>query len=589
MTESLAATRIDPITLAVVAGTLGSTVRQMTVTMERTAHSPIFKLAHDYSNAVFDWERRMVVQGADLPIHLGSLNFATKSVAAYFGDDVHEGDVFYHNDPASGGSHYQDMCMFKPVFIDSEAMFWVSNKAHMDDTGGAVGGGYNPLAEETYAEGLRIPPLRIHDRGVPRRDVIDLICGNVRTSTAQRADMAAQLAVLNVAERNLIQLVERYGKETIKAAVNRILDIGEENMRAAIAAMPDGRYEGNAKIEDNGRTGELEISCRIEIAGDELHVTLSGPPQVPSYVNSYWANSLSSVYYGILIYAGVPRPYNEGIYRPIEVDLGPPGTLTNASHPAPCSASTTTIGDNVTDAVATAMSKAVPERANAGWCHCGGTNQIGTDPRTNDFYTFNMIIGTSGGAGASWGLDGWHCLNARNVAGACLTGDVELLETDYPVHIHRYELRTDSAGAGRWRGGLGSVFEEEPVGHGGHLVLWGEGYKHPAVGLLGAYSKLLDRKVTKKYLVEDGESRELPWHELIPIAAGQRYIASPGGGGGIGDPFEREVEAVLLDVRNEFVSVEAAREEYGVVVDPQTLELDVDATERLRARKREER
>lgn len=575
--------RVDPISLAVISGVLSSTVRQMTVTMERTAHSPIFKLAHDYSNAVFDWERRMVVQGADLPIHLGSLGFATKEVAAYFGDDVRPGDVYYHNDPASGGSHYQDMCMFKPVFLGDEPIFWVSNKAHMDDTGGAVGGGYNPLAEESYAEGLRIPPLRIHDGGVPRRDVIDLICSNVRTPSLQRNDMAAQLAVLSVAEQNLLALLARYGKEQVKAAVDQILDIGELNMRTAIAAMPDGVYEGEAPVEDNGRSGALTIRARVEIAGDELTVSVSSPPQVPSYINSYWANTLSAVYYGVLIYAGVPRPYNEGIYRPVHVDLGPPGTLTNATHPAPCSAATTTVGDNITDAVVDAMSKAAPERANAGWCHCGGTNQIGTDPRTGDFYTFNMIIGTSGGAGASWGLDGWHCLNARCVAGACLTGDVELLESDHPIHIHRYELRTDSAGAGRWRGGLGSVFEQSPEDHDAALVLWGEGNVHAAPGLLGARSRLHEHKVTKKYLAANGGLRELPWHQVIPIAAGQRFLACPGGGGGIGEPFERDLEAVLLDVRNGFVSLEAAREEYGVVLDPETLTLDEAATLALRS------
>jgi N-methylhydantoinase B len=572
---------VDPVTLAVISGALTSTVRQMTVTMERTAISPIFKLVHDYSNAVFDGDRRLIVQGADLPIHLWSLALATKSVADRFGDDVHEGDVFFHNDPASGGSHYQDMCMFKPIFHEGEIVFWVANKAHMDDTGGSVGGGYNPLAEESYAEGLRIPPLRLHDRGVAREDVYDLICGNVRTSVAQRADMAAQLAVLNVAQRNLLAIVRRHGRATTRAAIDRILDTGEANMRAAIAAMPDGAYSGFARVEDNGRSGALEIQCRIEVSGDELSVEISSPPQVPSYINSYWANTLSAVYYGILMHARPPQPYNEGLYRPIHAELGPPGTLTNATHPAPCSAATTTVGDNITDAVASAMSKVVPDRANAGWCHCGGTNQVGTDPRTGAFYNFNMIIGTSGGAGATAGLDGWPCLNARNVAGACLTGDIELLETDYPIQIHRYELRTDSAGAGRWRGGLGSIFEVSPVDHDADLVPWGEGRDFPATGLLGAPTD--PAKTTKKYIVEDGEQREVPWHVLTPIRAEQHYIACPAGGGGIGDPFERDVDAVVTDVRNGVVSIEAARAEYGVVVDERTWTADLDRTRRLRA------
>jgi N-methylhydantoinase B len=555
----------------------------MTLTMERTARSPIFKLAHDYSNAVFDWVPRMAVQGADLPIHLGSLMHATKSVAAYFADDVQAGDVFYHNDPASGGSHYQDMCMFKPVFHEGEIVFWAANKAHMDDTGGDVAGGYNPQSEEIYAEGLRITPLRIYDRGVARRDVIDLIVKNVRTEAQQRNDMGAQLAALQIAERNLLGLVTRYGADTVRAAVDRILDIGEQNMRRAIAAMPDGVYDGSSPVEDDGRSGELEVRCRVEIAGDEMKVAISSPPQVRSYINSYWANTLSSIYYGVLTYAGIPLPYNEGLYRPIDADVGAPGTLTNALFPAPCSASTTTIGDNITDAVRDALSHAAPRKAVAGWAHCAGTNQIGVDPRTGDFYTFNMIVGTGGGGGATYGLDGWHCLNTTAGGGGILTGDIELLEHEYPVTIHRYELRTDSAGAGHWRGGLGPVFEEEPDNHDADLVLWGEGFKYPAPGILGARSGLAESKVARKFLLRGGETVDLPWHGVVPIRVGEVLRTCPPGGGGVGDPFERDPEAVADDVRNEFVSVDAARDEYGVVIDPDTGEIDVAATNALRS------
>jgi N-methylhydantoinase B len=579
-------TKVDSITLAVISGVLTSTVRQMTLTMERTARSPIFKLAHDYSNAVFDWVPRMTVQGADLPIHLGSLMHATKTVASYFGDDVHPGDVFYHNDPASGGSHYQDMCMFKPVFYDDEIVFWAANKAHMDDTGGDVAGGYNPLAEEIYSEGLRITPLRIHDRGVPRRDVIDLIVMNVRTQAQQRNDMGAQLAALQIAERNLLALVNRYGRETVRAAVDRILDIGEQNMRRAIAAMPDGVYEGSSPVEDDGRSGEMEIRCRLEIADDEMYVSISSPPQARSYINSYWANTLSSIYYGILTYAAIPLPYNEGLYRPIHADVGEAGSLTNATFPGPCSASTTTAGDNVTDAVRNALSQAAPERSVAAWAHCAGTNQVGTDPRTGDFYTFNMIIGTGGGGGATFGLDGWHCLNTTAGGGGILTGDVELLEHEYPVTIWRYELRTDSAGAGRWRGGLAPVFAEAPDHHNASLVLWGEGFKYPAPGVLGAPSQFSESKVARKYLIADSKVTELPWHGVVPIASGQALRTCPPGGGGVGDPLDRDVEAVADDVRNEFVSAEAARSEYGVIIDARTLEVDATATKQLRGKLR---
>lgn len=472
--------------------------------------------------------------------------------------------------------------MFKPVFVDDELVFWASNKAHMDDTGGSVAGGYNPLAEDMYAEGLRMPPLRIHERGIPNRDVIDLIVGSVRTGTQQRNDMGAQFVALSIAERNLVALVSRYGRGTVDAAVERILDIGEQNMREAISSMTDGVYEGSSPVEDDGRSGELTIESRIEIEGERMRVAISSPPQVRSYINSYWANTLSSVYYGVLMYAAIPVPYNEGLYRPIEVDLGPAGTLTNASYPAACGAATTTAGDNIADAVRVALCKTSPERAVAGWSHCAGTNQVGVDPRTGEHYTFNMIIGTGGGGGATWGLDGWHCVNTAAGAGGILAGDVELLEHEFPVQIHRYELRADSAGAGRWRGGLGPVFELEVLDHDADLVLWGVGTKYPPVGLLGAASSGGEVKLARRYLIADGRETELPPHGIVPISAGQRLRTCPAGGGGVGSALERELESVVADVANGLVSVDAAREEYGVVVDPDTLTLDTDRTQALR-------
>ena len=572
----------DGVTLAVISGALTSSVRQMTLTMERTARSPIFKLARDYSNGIFDRQPRMAVQGEDLPIHLGSLIFATKAVVDYFAKDVSPGDVFYHNDPMTGGSHLQDQCMFKPVFFEDEIVFWIANKAHMDDTGGAVPGGYDPLAEEIYAEGLRIPPLRLYDGGVPRRDVFDLIVNNVRTREQQRNDMGAQLAALSIGERNMLALLERYGTRTVQSAIDRLLDIGETNMRRAIAAMPDGVYDGSAPVEDDGRSGEMTIDCSVEIAGDEMRVVLGSPPQARSYINSYWANTVSSIYYAVLSYAQLPPPYNEGLYRPIQFDLGPKGTLVNADTPAPCSAATGTVGDNITDAVRDALGRAVPEQALAGWGHAAGTNQIANDPRSGDFYNFNMIMGTSGGAGASPGLDGWHCLGLTACAGGMLVGDVELLEHEFPVQIHRYELREDSAGAGKWRGGLGPVFEEEPLGHDASLVLWGEGSKYPAAGVAGARSKFIERKVCRKYLIDDGKRTQLPPHGVVPIKAGQRLETHPPGGGGVGDPFERDEGAVQDDVRNGFVSVEAARDEYGVVIEPGGFRVAEPATAELR-------
>ncbi len=574
---------LDPVTLSVILGKLESINRQMTATMERTARSPVFKLAHDYSNGIFNAHGDLVVQGNDLPIHLGSLASATRTVIHRFGDTARPGDVYYHNDPVSGGSHLQDMCVFTPVFVEGELAFWAANKAHMDDTGGVAPGGYNPFAEDMYAEGIRIGPLRIHEAGEPREDLIEMLVGNVRNSGQHRGDMSGQLAALSIAERGLVALAGRYGTATVLAATDRLMDIGEARMRAAIGEMANGVYEGSAVIEATNRTPELEIVCQAEVRDDSLRIRLSAPEQVAMYMNSYWGNTISAIYFGVLILSGVKEPINSGTYRPLEVELGEPGSVTNASYPAPCGLCTTTPGDNITDAVVAALTPAIPRRTNAGWCHAGGTSQNGIDPRTGEFYNFNQVIGAGGGAGAVVGIDGWHCGVTRAAGGGIMSGDVELLEAEFPIHIHRWELRRDSGGPGRWRGGLGADFEVEPVDHDATFVLWGEGEKHPAIPVLGASSKDPELRLSRRFRIDtDGNRVPLDWHASYKVVPGERYLAAAGGGGGVGHPFERDAEQVAADVRNGLVSAARARADYGVEVGADG-KADHDATGRLRA------
>src|SRR3984893_15327145 len=252
----------DPITLAAVAGTFDSCIREMTITMRRVAMSPVLAIGNDFSNAIFDGQARMLLQGQDQPVHLGAMILACKEVARYFGDDLHPGDVIYHNDPRTGGSHLQDMTLYKPVFFGHALLFWTVNRSPMNETGGPPAGGYNPLAEEIWAEGLRIPPVKVYDRHVPRRDVIDLLLTNFRTRRQFRGDFGAQVAACTLAERRLRGLVERYGVEVVKVCMEALLDRAERLMREEISEMPDGRYEGRAVIEDDGHgSGDFEVTA----------------------------------------------------------------------------------------------------------------------------------------------------------------------------------------------------------------------------------------------------------------------------------------------------------------------------------------
>ena len=238
---------VDPITLAVVRGALETAQREMTLTLEKTGRSSVFNLAHDYSNALFDHHPEMILQGQDIPIHLGSLIPAMKAVADFFGDDLHEGDIIYHNDPVYQGSHILDCCMYKPVFHEGELVFWAVCKGHLTDIGGPVPAGYNPDARDLYAEGLRIPPVKLWDRGVRRDDVINLLLCNMRARRDQEGDLNAQYGACRVGERHLRALLAKYGLATVQAAIAELKDMADRHMRSLIASIPDGTYHGRAR------------------------------------------------------------------------------------------------------------------------------------------------------------------------------------------------------------------------------------------------------------------------------------------------------------------------------------------------------
>ena len=560
---------IDPITLAVIQGVLESTQREMTLTIEKTSRSSVFNIARDYSNALFSGDGEMVLQGQDIPIHLGSLMPALRSVADYFAGDIHPGDVFYHNDPAWSGSHIVDCCMYKPVFYHDELVFWTVSKGHVTDIGGPVPAGYNPDAKEIYAEGLRIPPLKIWDRGTERRDVVNFILTNVRSRRLQAGDMRAQLAAVTIGERNLIGLLDKYGKDTVMASMAQLLDLAEAQMRAFIADIPDGRYRGSSVLEDAGHgCGDIEIAADVAVEGDRMDVTLSSPPQIPYFINSYAANSLSGVYLGLMMFAQLPPPYNAGLYRPLSVDVGPPGTLTNAREPAPHCNCTTTPSESITDAVRMALEQALPERAVASWGHSNGLNIAGKDYRSGEDYVSMILATIISGGGALHKTDGWPAVGPQCCFGALTSGDVEILEYQYPIIIHRYGLMTDSGGAGKLRGGSGTHWEVEPLRDPMTVVMFGEGRRYPAQGALGAVSALQEPKVGRAlYYKKDASVEEIKTNRIVEIEPGERFVNQNPGGGGVGDPRDRDRDKVLEDVKNGFVSVRAAWEEYGVRVE----------------------
>lgn len=560
---------VDPITLAVIRGALETTQREMSLTLEKTARSSVFNVAHDYSNALFNHRGEMIIQGQDIPIHLGGLMPAMKAVIEYLGDDIEEGDVIYHNDPVMMGSHILDCCMYKPVFYGGKLMFWSVCKGHVTDIGGPVPAGYNPEAKEIYAEGLRIPPVKIYAGGKERRDVINFLLANVRSKRDWEGDLRAQLGTVQIGERNMIALCDKYGVDQVTDCLDELMDMADQSMRSLIRSVPDGTYEAEAVLEDAGHgLGELTISAKVTIQDDRCHIAIESPPQVPYFINSYAGNSYSGVYLGLMMFAKVAPPYNEGLYRCVSVDLGPKGTLCNAQEPAPHVNCTTTPMETLCDAVRLALEKASPERAVGTWGHSSGVNIAGFDHRNQEEYVTMVLASLISGAGATGQQDGWNSVGPECCFGALTSGDIEILEYSYPIQIHRYGLVPDSGGAGRFRGGCATQWEVEPLDHDMTVISFGEGRKYPAGGANGAVSRCESLKLGRIELKEGEQVAEvMRKNAILTISPGQRVATINPGGGGWGDPLQRPLDMVLNDVRNGYVSPEAALQEYGVCVD----------------------
>ncbi len=575
-------TKVDPITLSVVRGVLETTQREMTLALEKTARSSVFNLAHDYSTALFNATPEMILQGQDIPIHLGSLIPAMKAVAEYFGDDIHEGDLILHNDPAYGGSHAIDVCMYKPVFYHGKLMYWTVCKGHLTDIGGPVPAGYNPNAKEIFAECLRIPPVKIWDKGKPRHDVLNMILTNMRARRDQEGDFNALIGACQVGERNLLATLDKYGEAMVTACIDELLDMADRQMRSLIRTVPNGVYEGVAILEDAGHGfGDFEIKAMVTIDGDSCHIKIDSPPQIPYFINSYEGNSHSGVYLGLMMFAQLPPPYNEGLYRCVSVDFGPKGTLCNAVEPAPHMNCTTTPMETLTDAVRLAFEKAAPSKVAASWGHANGLNMAGWDTRHNEEYVTMVLATIISGAGATPQQDGWHACGPECCFGALTSGDIELLEYSYPIIIHRYSLMTDSGGAGKFRGGSGTAWEVEPLDKDMTIITFGEGRRIPAVGAAGAKSSMVDNKVGRLEIKRGGKTEIVRKNVIETIKPGESVTNMNPGGGGYGNAFDRPTRLVADDFRNGLVSVNGARDDYGVVIAGG--EVDEAATKALRA------
>ena len=573
---------VDPITMSVVFNRLGTVNKEMGITMMRTSRSPIFAEVHDFSCAICDWVPRIVAQVDGVPSHTASSMLAARAVVDKFRDDMQPGDVYLINDPYEGGTHLADITVVKPIYYKGELLFMAINRAHHLDVGGMVAGSYSPEAKEIFHEGIRIPAIQIYEDGRPIQFIIDLLKINTRMPDLFESDIRAQVASCNVAERRLLEMAEEFGVERLKEILEAIHNYADQMMRAEISKIPDGVYEGEAVLDGDGfEATNIKIRTKIEVKGDEVWVDFAGTdPQVTGFINSPFANSATSVYVAFLTCVSQEVPHNEGAYTPIHITTEK-GTIVDPLPPAPVASCTLDTACAILEAMYMALSKALPHKAPAAWNRWCGPAISGVDPRKGEFYVGYAFCGMGGGGAMSF-MDGPNYIGDGIDLGGLTAPNIETNEIDMPHISLCHEFDMDSGGAGKFRGGLGVKYSIQFYDDKPFLAIFGDGAVNPPFGLFGGQPGSVNRLIINEGTKEEDR---LPAKGMRQLKKGDVYTVYSSGGGGWGNPLDRSADLVLNDVLNGYISVERARNAYGVVIVDS--KVDVASTEALRNQKRQ--
>jgi N-methylhydantoinase B len=572
---------IDRILVSVLQRRFKFITEEMSIALTKTTRSPILCEAKDFVTGLYDAKGRMLEQTENLPILSFSLGPVCEYIARYYGEEIYPGDVIFHNDVFSMGNQNNDVAVYKPIFHEDTLVGWAACKGHQADIGGAVAGGYNPNATEVWQEALRIPPVKVYEKGKLRKDVWNLIFANIRFDIVE-ADLRAQIGSCVVGERELLKVVSKYGRNVFETHKDHLFDATEQMMNGEIRTIPDGIYEGESTVYYDGKNPGSKYAIRVRIIVKDGKIVFDyskTDQQTDGFVNGTYTSSASATLLTFLQMVNPDIPHNDGMIRPIEIII-PEGTILNARYPA-----ATTFGNHLcppnADAIIRALSKAIPERVTAGWNQLLCYLTTGIDTRKDDNYVDIGFFGLKGGSGATKGVDGYDHIGMIDASGGVLDQDYEMFEQQTPHQLLLHEYWADSAGAGQWRGGLGVETRFRIGGAKTRVVTFGDGDVEPAFGLFGGKNATLNR-IELHY--PDGRVYKTTSKDLIEqVPEGSILFQQAGGGGGYGDPRLRPAEQVAMEVRNGIISFEKAKEDYGVVVDPVTFHVDLDATKRLRS------
>ena len=576
---------IDPTTVATIWHSMQTICKEMRHMVKRTAQNYLIGQLQDMSVGIWGADGTTIAVPVGLPVQFLGTTFAVKDLVKLFPDDINPGDVFLTNDPYHGGHncHLPDWGYIRPIFYKGELLFFTLCRGHQMDTGGSFPGGYFPNGYDIHAEGLIIPPIKVIDRGRERKDLVNLILNNVRFSDGVRVDLHAMIGATTMCERRVLALLDMYGKHTVLASVQEMIRRTEIAVRKEIRKIPDGVYTGASATDDDGTVLDepVWVRARITVKGDEMTIDLSeSDAQRKGFINSVYAATYGNAIAAAILYfdPAIADYHNQGTMEPIKV-IATPGSVVNCQYPATVGASPVNVGIQVMEAVLEALSKALPQHAVAAWGKHRGDYVFAVDPRTGEPYV-RTSFDYDGSGGAVWGYDGYQAVSTLTALGAAHRDNVEEMEVRVPWRALKWEMVPDFAGAGRWRGGPGVHWEAVNEGSDGQMATGSsDGDVVQGFGALGGEPT----PVSRTYLRRNGEDIRVKPHRLVPVKIGDVLVKHSSGGGGVGNPAERDPELVREDVDNELVSPKTAKEIYRVVLEPGTLKVDYQATKALRA------
>ncbi len=553
---------------------------EMALTIYRSSYSGVLKNIMDYSAALCDAEGRLAAQGLSVPGHLCSIPIALAAARRAYEGRIRPGDVLAMNDPYEGGMHLPDIFVFRPIFAAGELIAWAATICHHTDVGGRVPGSNASDSTEIYAEGLRIPPLKLYREGVADESLFRIIEKNVRLPARVLGDLRSQFAACEIAERGMTGLIARHGAMSVRRLIAATMDYSERLTRLSLAALPDGEASFTDWIDDDQiDTGRpIPLCCTVRKQGEQMEIDWTGSsPQVKGAINNTWSYTAAASFTAVKSVLAAEMPNNDGVFRAIRV-IAPPGTIANALPPAACAARGLT-GFRMLDCCLGALAALYPDRVPA--ASEGGNTGItigGYDSERRPFIYVDFLSGSWGGRPWADGLEG-----NTNMFANMASFPIEVIEADNPLEVLAWRIVPDSGGAGQYRGGMALERTWRMLAEEGILQVRSDRATHRPYGLQGGAPG-----TPSENLLDPGTERErrLPAKLTITLRQGEVFRHRLAGAGGWGDPLAREFSQIARDLAAGLLSVEAAARDYGVIArgDPPTL--DLAASEALRRRLR---